>query len=319
MWQPISTPGVNGWTASTAIDSLATAKSNANTIYATTGGHIFVTFDDGQHWAERDVSGFTDHFRTLAVDPRNNMVAYAVRDRFTPSSLTGHVFMTTNGGMSWKDISGNLPNSPTNAIVLDPRTNILYVGNDLGVYASIDGGASWARFKPGFPVVQVVQLQLNPYLNILAAGTHGRGMWEIAVAHFQVTPSSSTVQTGKPFSITVTALDPFNRTITSYNHKVHFVSTDHQASLPGDFTFSPTNGGMHTFMVTLGTAGSQIVRVSDVNEPAVTGTATLTITGPAVASLAASAEPSALYALAARLARKSPDHTALDALFSAFG
>jgi photosystem II stability/assembly factor-like uncharacterized protein len=285
-WHAISTPGTNGWTATGAIDSLATAASNSNTIYATTGGHIFVTFDDGAHWAERDIPRFTDHFRNIEVDPRNNLVAYVVRDRFTPASQTGHVFMTTNGGLTWKDISGNLPNSPTNTLLLDPRTNVLYVGNDLGVYASIDGGTTWSRFGPGFPVVEVVQLQLSPKLNILAAGTHGRGMWEIVVAHFQVTPSSTTVHAGAPFSITVTAEDPFNRTLSSYTGLVHFVSTDPQGMMPPDVTFVPSDNGTQTLPVTLNTPGSQIIRPFDLTETAVTGTTTVMVIAPSVAAQA---------------------------------
>jgi hypothetical protein len=31
------------------------------------------------------------------------------------------------------------------------------------------------------PIVRIVDLELSPALNILAAGTHGRGMWEISV------------------------------------------------------------------------------------------------------------------------------------------
>jgi photosystem II stability/assembly factor-like uncharacterized protein len=285
LWRPISTPGMNGWTVSTAIDCIATSKSNPNTIYASSQGHIFVTIDDGQHWTERDIPGFTDHFRDIEVDPRNGQIAYAARDRFTPASQTGHVFETLNGGVTWKDISGNLPNSPTNALALDTRTNVIYAGNDLGVYASIDGGASWSRFEPGFPIAQVVQLQLNPTLNILAAGTHGRGMWEVAVAHFQVTPAASTEPSGKQFSITVTAEDPFNRPLTTYAGKVHFVSTDHLATLPMDFTFQTADHGTRSVTVTLRTPGSQIIRISDVTEGAVTGTTTVTVTATANASL----------------------------------
>jgi photosystem II stability/assembly factor-like uncharacterized protein len=289
LWRPISTPGMNGWTVSTAIDCIATSKSNPNTIYASSKGHIFVTIDDGMHWTERDIPGFTDHFRDIEIDPTNSQIAYIARDRFTPASQTGHVFETQNGGATWKDISGNLPNSPTNALALDTRTNVIYAGDDLGVYASINGGASWSRFEPGFPIAQVVQLQLNPALNILAAGTHGRGMWEVAVAHFQVTPASPAEPSGMQFSVTVTAEDPFNRTLTSYAGKVHFVSTDRLATLPMDFTFGPADHGRRSVGVTLRTPGSQIIRISDVTEAAVTGTTTVTVTATANARLTSGA------------------------------
>jgi photosystem II stability/assembly factor-like uncharacterized protein len=168
-WTPIST----GWSAN--IDSVAAAGSDRNTVYATAGGHIFVTFDDGATWQQHDVAGVTDHFQKLLVDPGNNLVAYAVRDRFG----AGHVYQTTDGGQNWADISGDLPDLPAYALALDGRTATLYVGNDSGVYASTDGGSHWVRYQTGLPNVQVNDLELNPSLNILAAGTHGRGVWQI--------------------------------------------------------------------------------------------------------------------------------------------
>jgi hypothetical protein len=180
-WTAISTPGTGGWTANTAIDAIAVSASNGNTIYAATKGHIFVTFNDGTSWQEVDVSGFNDHIAWLAVDPSNNQVAYAARDRFS-TGAGGHVFKTTNGGATWTDISTTLPNTPTNTLVLDPRTGALYAGTDNGVFASTDSGQSWAVLAGEMPNVRVAQLQINPLDNILAAATHGRGLWEITLS-----------------------------------------------------------------------------------------------------------------------------------------
>ncbi len=174
-WSPTQ---MNGWTVGDNIDALAAAPSDVNTIYASAGGHIFVTFDDGANWQQRDVAGLGDpHFHALLVNPTNNLIAYAVRDRFDG----GHVFRTTNGGQSWTDISGDLPNLPAYTVTLDPTPDVLYVGTDKGVYASTDLGAHWVRFRTGMPNVQVIDLKLNMTLNILAAGTHGRGVWEILI------------------------------------------------------------------------------------------------------------------------------------------
>lgn len=183
MWNPISTPGMSGWTAGDRdlVDSIAAAPSDVNTIYASAGGHIFVTFDRGANWQQRDVADLVNpHFHGLLVDPADNLTAYAVRDRFDG----GHVFRTTNGGQNWTDISGDLPNLPVYTIALDARTSpgTLYLGTDSGVYASTDLGAHWSVFRSGLPNAQVIDLKLSLSLNILAAGTHGRGVWEILLA-----------------------------------------------------------------------------------------------------------------------------------------
>jgi photosystem II stability/assembly factor-like uncharacterized protein len=161
------------------IDSIAMAPSDSKTIYISVQGHIFVTFDGGGVWNPRDVPTVADHFQKLVVDPTNNLIAYAVRDRFDG----GHVFRTEDGGQSWTDRSGDLPNLPTYALVVDSRLggNVLYAGNDDGVYVSSDLGGHWVRFGDGLPNAQVTHLELNTTLKILAAGTHGRGMWEISV------------------------------------------------------------------------------------------------------------------------------------------
>jgi photosystem II stability/assembly factor-like uncharacterized protein len=177
LWHAISQPGQGGWTATGTVDSLAVAASDSNTLYASAGGHLFVTFDDGADWQQIDIPGATDHFQDIQVDPSDHLKAYAVRDQFGG----GHVFRTTDGGQTWADISGNLPNLPAYTLALDPLSGTLYVGMDDGVYASTDQGNSWARFGSGLPNVQVRELEFRPELQILAAGTHGRGMWEINI------------------------------------------------------------------------------------------------------------------------------------------
>lgn len=184
----------NGWTSNDPIDSLA-AASDGNTIYAATGGHqatsvahLFVTTNDGTNWQQRDIDGAADHINQIVVDPTTSTTAYAVRDRFGG----GHVFRTTNSGVTWTDISGDLPDLPTHTIAVDARFSpqIVYVGTDSGVYFTMnpdDLVVHWSLFKTGLPSVQVTDLKLGrPTLlengkNILAAATHGRGVWEILI------------------------------------------------------------------------------------------------------------------------------------------
>jgi hypothetical protein len=287
-WSPISNPGSNGWTVSSTIDSLAIAASDGNTIYASAGGHIFVTFNDGATWHQRDIPGFSDHFQDLLVDPANNMTAYAVRDRFTGGS-GGHVFMTTDGGQHWTDISGNLPDVPTNTIALDPRTHVLYIGTDAGVYASNDGGTTWAPFAIGMPNVRVTQLVLNTTESVLAAGTFGRGVWEIGITRFLVTAPAN-IKAGKAFSITVQAVDDFNNPITGYTGTVHFTSTDPSATLPADYTFVSSDNGLHTFTgVVLRKAGRQQITATDTVISSLTGSATIKVNPAAATHFAISA------------------------------
>jgi hypothetical protein len=86
------------------------------------------------------------------------------------------------------------------------------------------------------------------------------------------------VTAGAAFNITVTALDAFGNTVTSYTGTVHFTSNDPQATLPADATLT---NGVGTFSVTLATAGSQTVTATDTANNTITGSATVNVV-PAV-------------------------------------
>ncbi|HET7449009.1 MAG TPA: hypothetical protein VFJ78_00295 [Gaiellaceae bacterium] len=126
----------------------------------------------------------------FAVDRSNYRIAYAAYGGFNAAtpSRPGHVFRTLDGGGSWSDVTGNLPDSPVNSIVLDPSfPNTLYAGTDVGPFVTYDGGATWLTLgtDASFPLVAVWQLNLDPSHRVLAAGTHGRG------AYYQVDATSA--------------------------------------------------------------------------------------------------------------------------------
>ncbi|GFE59357.1 carboxypeptidase regulatory-like domain-containing protein [Geobacter sp. AOG1] len=107
--------------------------------------------------------------------------------------------------------------------------------------------------------------------------------------HFQVAGIASPVTAGTANSVTVTAKDAGNTTITGYTGTVHFTSTDAQAVLPGDYTFTAGDNGTHTFTngVTLKTAGSQTVTATDTVTSSITGTTGPISVNPAAGNTAA--------------------------------
>ena len=93
---------------------------------------------------------------------------------------SGHVFKTEDYGASWEDISAELPDVPTNAVIVDPLfSDNIYVGNDLGVFASVDGGLNWETYQEGlFDAVMVFDLTISPTNRKLRAATHGNGAFQ---------------------------------------------------------------------------------------------------------------------------------------------
>jgi hypothetical protein len=87
---------------------------------------------------------------------------------------------------------------------------------------------------------------------------------------------------GQAGTLTVTALNADGTVNTNYTGTVHFTSSDPKAVLPADYTFTAADQGVHTFSVTLKTAGSQSITAADTTGTVI-GEVGITIT-PAAAS-----------------------------------
>jgi hypothetical protein len=115
------------------------------------------------------------------VDPSNAQHVFVVYGAFSrrwiPGGGVGHVFESTNGGNTWVDRSGNLPDAPVNDIVAFHGQ--LVVGTDVGVFVTSAGSpGSWARLGTNLPNASTNDLAVAPGGNYLLAGTHGRGIWK---------------------------------------------------------------------------------------------------------------------------------------------
>jgi sugar lactone lactonase YvrE len=138
----------------------------------------------GGTWHQLNTTGLPDRYIAgVTVDPTNAAHAYAIFNgysrRWIPGGGVGHVFETWNGGQSWTDISGSLPDVASDALVLSGGQ--LALATDLGVYTATEGqgaSTSWSRLGTGLPNASVDDVTLGPDGYIYAA-THGRGIWRI--------------------------------------------------------------------------------------------------------------------------------------------
>lgn len=104
-----------------------------------------------------------------------------------------------------------------------------------------------------------------------------------AVSKFVVSaPAASSA--GDTISITVTAVNALGDVGAGYTSTVHLASSDGQAGLPADYTFTAADAGSHTFAVTLKTAGSIWVAASEVGG-SVNGGSFVTVSPAAVSGL----------------------------------
>ena len=82
------------------------------------------------------------------------------------------------------------------------------------------------------------------------------------VDHLAFTGPTSALSS-KAFQLTVSALDASSNTVTTYADPVSFASSDPAAVLPAPYTFSTADSGAHQFNITLKTAGTQTITVTD--------------------------------------------------------
>ncbi|MCX7422559.1 MAG: VCBS repeat-containing protein, partial [Planctomycetia bacterium] len=85
-----------------------------------------------------------------------------------------------------------------------------------------------------------------------------------------VTPTS--VNAGNAQSVAVAVTDAYGNAITSYTGTVKVTSSDAQAILPANYTFTNKDSGAHTFSVTLKTVGNQSITLTDTTNAAITAT-----------------------------------------------
>jgi hypothetical protein len=142
----------------------------------------------GGTWTKTTVSatGLPNRFLSgVWVDPANgNHVLVAVNGfnrRFTagPEGL-GHLFESVNGGSSFTDVGGNLPDIPADDVILTAGGTTAYVATDLGVVkgtrAGTTGAFTFTRLGTNLPAVTVMDLSVGPD-GVLYAATHSRGIW----------------------------------------------------------------------------------------------------------------------------------------------
>ncbi|MEK7832958.1 MAG: hypothetical protein AAB401_17855, partial [Acidobacteriota bacterium] len=104
--------------------------------------------------------------------------AYVAKSRHRQDDFRPFLFKTTDFGATWTAIHNNLPARPINVIWEDNvNSDLLFVGNDMGVFVSLDGGKAWSALKGNMPLVAVHDLIVHPREGDLVVGTYGRGLW----------------------------------------------------------------------------------------------------------------------------------------------
>ncbi len=182
--------GVPTSTITSFVGPYALAESRPRTLYAGRD-KIYKSTVGGGSWSATNGGQTLDGnpALALAIAPTHPDTVYVTT---APVSSRGKMFRTTNGGTTWTNITGTLPDRYLIDIAIHPRNSaLLYVtASGFGtshLFRSTDAGGSWTDVGTGLPDVPTSAVAIDPFAtehlyvgNDLGVflSTNGGGTWE---------------------------------------------------------------------------------------------------------------------------------------------
>jgi len=154
---------------------------------------VWVGSDDGAVWLTRD-SGKTwtdlsDKFKSAglpgprwvaSIEPSRVAVGrcFIVFDAHRSNDDDAYVFVTEDFGQTWRSLRANLPTGSTRVLREDLHNpDLLYLGTEFALFASIDRGTSWFKINgQALPTVAIHEIAQPTTANEIVAATHGRSL-----------------------------------------------------------------------------------------------------------------------------------------------
>jgi len=213
-WTVISpdlTRGPNGRLGTITCVSSAVENDNVTRVLyvATDDAKLSVSTNSGTNWVDRTGILPERYITDVLADKRNPATAYVTLSGYNLDETNPHVFRTTDYGVNWLDISGNLPDVPVNSVIIDyDEDSTLYIGTDAGVFFTQNLGVDWAVLGTGLPNSPVFDLNYHQPTQKLVAGTHGRSLFEFDLTLTSIDEDKETILSG--FELYQNFPNPFN-------------------------------------------------------------------------------------------------------------
>lgn len=145
----------------------ALAQAVDGTLYAGTSGKGVLRYKANStgwvrlHHGLKDHEGMVENFiRVLTIDPEGGIYA---------GTFDGGVFLSTDGGITWRPISRALPNDSIRGILFNDRG--LFVATGHGIFKTTDKGRQWVPINNGLTSM-AVQVLVESNNGSLYAGTN---------------------------------------------------------------------------------------------------------------------------------------------------
>ena len=149
----------------------------------TDDGRLRVSRNGGRSWtdAQSKLPGLPKDAWFAGVEPSRHAAGtvYVVVDNHRSNDLTNYVYRSTDYGVTWSRIEGDLPpNRVARTIREDVRNpRLLYLATEFGLFISPNGGSHWVSLRANMPLMPFNDIALHARDNALVLGSHARGVW----------------------------------------------------------------------------------------------------------------------------------------------
>ncbi|MEI7724888.1 MAG: PKD domain-containing protein, partial [Bacteroidota bacterium] len=183
------------------------SSANTNIFYAARSDGKFFRSDNclGSNPSWYDLTGYLP-----ATGTATDIESHPTDENIVYITLANGVYKSVNKGLSWTNITGNLPAISKNAIVYYKNApEGLYVGTDAGVYYKDQTTTGWIPFNLGLPANgRVTELEIyydndSVSQDAIHGSTYGRGLWGSDMYHTMPVADFTADQTLVPIGCAV--------------------------------------------------------------------------------------------------------------------
>ena len=176
------TPDVTAAENNTAIIAIAPSPIKQGVIWVgTDDGRIHVTQDGGKSWksVEEKARKAPENAFIAHITPSlyNADEAFIVFDNHRRGDMNPYIFKASKYGSKFTNLSTKSIKGYALSVQQDHvDENLLFLGTELGLFASTDAGDTWFKYDQGVPTVSVMDMAIQQRENDLVLGTHGRSI-----------------------------------------------------------------------------------------------------------------------------------------------
>ena len=167
------------------IFSIAESPLDENIVWAgTDDGNLQYTTNGGSSWTNvaknYAAAGIPAQTWISSIEPSrfDKNTVYATFDNHMYGDHKTYLGKSTDMGKTWKLMNSTEFTGFAHKIKEDLlNKDLLFLGTEMGLFATVDGGTNWFRMKNRIPDYALVRdIQIHPATNDLILATHGRGI-----------------------------------------------------------------------------------------------------------------------------------------------